>query len=181
MLAALHGPLGLVVGLVALGLLVAGLSQLNWGDAFDGSYDWRSLVRRPSFEERLQAVIARALDGAAPREPASQRVHAVFAEAEGLDRPHLAAAREHAANILGNPLVEERVLSELPPLLAQATGRGRAGELAWIRSRATADAGADTRLALALTLAGWAALLHDDLEPSEVRLLTGPKPPLAAR
>ena len=173
MLAALHGPLGLVIGLVAAGLLVAGLSQLNWGDAFDGSYDWRSLVRTPSFEERLEEVVAQVVVGAVPREPASRRVAAVFTAAEGLDRPHLAAAREHAANILGNPLVEERLLRELPPLLGAATARGRAAELAWIRARATADAGGDARLALALTLAGWAALLHDDLEPSEVRLLTG--------
>ena len=174
MLAALHGPVTIVVVLGVVAVLGLMLSQANWGDAFDGSYDWRSLVRRPSFDERLEEVVAEVVEGAVPREPASRRVAAVFTAAEGLDRPHLAAAREHAANILGNPLVEERLLRELPPLLRGARARGRAGELAWIRARATADAHGDARLALALTLAGWAALLHDELAPEEVRLLTGP-------
>lgn len=165
------------LGLLVLAAVVIVLARGNWGDAFDGSFAWDQIRRRPLFSERIRAVMDKACAGQAPSAPAAAgpRVEKVFAEAAGLNQDGRLAAHEHAANMLGNPLVRERLLDVLPGLLRRAVAAGDGPQLAGLRERARDVAEGDEDFELALTLAAWAAFLHETLGADERELLL-PKP-----
>jgi hypothetical protein len=132
-------------------------------DGFEGSYDWSQLIKRPDPHQlAIDRLLARlpAPDGARPH----PRVAALAGRISSLPEAGLAWLAEELHNLGGNPLVRERLATQLPPLVEPRL-RGEGAVFA-------ADVGAllesmpeARRAALAPMLALLALLVACELEP----------------